>query len=473
MSGAQSFAISKAILITGGFHRLDFSGDLTLNSCSQLQNDLHKMLLRFVFCIVASTLMVSSETIVQNSQIVEPQLALRRFGNPSDKPEPNTPEYKKCKAEHGNKRTWKHKTHPCNNCWCNPKGGITCTRMCPDGTQLLTNSGDNVARIFDYNSCNAVIADNQKLEMKNEYFAEQTILSLAWYPNKCSNDPASCCYLNSTRDQPIKIIDSNYGYVRAKYKSHSDKDELLTAYACSFNSTGERIYAGYFEKIGIFDTQYPGNPVQLIKTSPSRKSSDGLKGIISCIDFPHPLSALSPNSFLSATFSGNMALCDQRSGTISHVWTMQNLTRKPKGITNVSFSPDGNFIFAGTRQSNNIFCWDVRNLSTPISSFSRVGKTQQRVGFIVDNSQNYLICGNLDGSIWFHGLNQNMQCTKTDKFLVHGDAVSDISMHPNNPIIASVSGQRHFNINDSSEDSCSDFDSSIKIFEILADNKDL
>ncbi|KAJ2899155.1 hypothetical protein IWW38_001096 [Coemansia aciculifera] len=44
--------------------------------------------------------------------------------------------YYACIQQNGGKRSWRHPTEPCNTCRCNPRGGISCTKMlCKQGDQ--------------------------------------------------------------------------------------------------------------------------------------------------------------------------------------------------------------------------------------------------------------------------------------------------------------------------------------------------
>ncbi|PWA01776.1 hypothetical protein BB558_000732 [Smittium angustum] len=298
-----------------------------------------------------------------------------------------------------------------------------------DGVQLLTNSGDNVLRVF-----NIEIEKNQKeksgdLKVKSEFDIGEAI-----------SYPATCCALMSTRDQPIKIIDTNTGITRAKYKAFDDKEQILTAYSASFNRCGDKIYMGSWERINIFDVQTPGYPIREIKTSPDRKSRDGQKGIISCIDFPL-LTSMSTDIFASGSFSGSIAVWDVRKNTNELTWKVKNHLGDGRGITSVQFSPCGNYIFSGARKSNYIGCWDLRNTSKPVTKYRRGCHTQQRMGFVVDHYQKYLISGQHDGKISFFDLCKN---NLTEPSFEFEDFVGDVSLHPFIPMLASVSGQRHF-----------------------------
>lgn len=70
-------------------------------------------------------------------------------------------------------------------------------------------------------------------------------------------------------------------------------DELDNAYSLSFNPFSHELFAGYdryllfdhFSCIRIFQLNHPGRFCREVKTAKTRKDKDGLKGIISSIQF--------------------------------------------------------------------------------------------------------------------------------------------------------------------------------------------
>ncbi|PVV01747.1 hypothetical protein BB560_003824, partial [Smittium megazygosporum] len=256
----------------------------------------------------------------------------------------------------------------------------------PEGLQLLSNSGDNAVRIFNYNEESDLDKTYNSVALDNAYTAEGSIYSTEWYP---------------------------YKSIIAKYKTHDDKDELLSSISAIFSSDG------YFERISTFDVQHPGYPSHSFKTSQTKKSQDGLKGIVSCLAVPPYQSPNTDKIISAATFSGNLSIWDHSSRTLVSSWKSNSTPMKSNGITSLQFSPDGTYLFAGARKTNKIHCWDIRNTTSPVSVIHRISNTLQRMGFTIDGAQNYLVSGNTDGSIWFNCLSPEALCFETFKFSAH------------------------------------------------------
>ncbi|OMH81162.1 Telomerase Cajal body protein 1 [Zancudomyces culisetae] len=108
----------------------------------------------------------------------------------------------------------------------------------------------------------------------------------------------------------------------------------------------------------------------------------------------------------------------------------------------MEFSPDGNYLFVGSRNSNRIGCWDVRNTKEEIARYERSGKTQQRLGFCIDRCQQWLVVGGKHGMIGFHDLLGGAKENNSVQFQAHRDSVGGVALHPSEPVLVSVSGSR-------------------------------
>ena len=45
----------------------------------------------------------------------------------------------------------------------------------------------------------------------------ESVYDLSWYPHMKSNDPQTCCYLMTSKDRPIHLLDINSHTTRASY----------------------------------------------------------------------------------------------------------------------------------------------------------------------------------------------------------------------------------------------------------------
>jgi hypothetical protein len=66
----------------------------------------------------------------------------------------------------------------------------------------------------------------------------------------------------------------------------------------------------------------------------------------------------------------------------------------------VSFSPDGNFLYSGARQDSQLHCWDIRATGQVLYSMSRCSaSTNQRIGFSIEPCGRHLATGGCDGAV--------------------------------------------------------------------------
>ncbi|KAJ1934268.1 hypothetical protein EC988_008859 [Linderina pennispora] len=213
----------------------------------------------------------------------------------------------------------------------------------------------------------------------------------------------------------------------------------MTANCTLFSPDGSRIYAGYQRSIGVFDTQRAGLPISLDSTSPTRRSKDGVRGIISCLAF-------SPTSQVLAcgSFSGQISLRSADSTTAS-VWPVP-AEYAGQGVAHLQWSPNGMLLWAAPRQSRHIVAWDVRDLRGPYAVVERPATTQQRMAFDFDSMGRFLVAGQMDGSLAFHDICGLDSAEDRDVARVpaHDDLVAGVACHPHYALLATAAGQRRF-----------------------------
>ncbi|KAA6372412.1 MAG: putative telomerase Cajal body protein 1 [Streblomastix strix] len=80
--------------------------------------------------------------------------------------------------------------------------------------------------------------------------------------------------------------------------------------------------------------------------------------------------------------------------------------RKPSGVTQVLFSPCGNYLFSGGRRNNSICCWDIRNIQSAkcLFSINRACYTNQKVLFDISPDGRLLVAGDQNKEIRIYEL---------------------------------------------------------------------
>ncbi|KAF9165574.1 Telomerase Cajal body protein 1 [Actinomortierella ambigua] len=364
----------------------------------------------------------------------------------------------------------------------------------PDGSCLLSASNDNYLRIFALPS----VPENGSVETSSESLLleagvvvreGEVIYDMCWYPAMTTQDPASCCFLSSSRDHPVHLWDAYTGEIRCSYTvvDHCEVNKAPTSLC--FNLDGSKIYCGLNNMIEIFDTTRPGRDSTKRPTTPTRKSKKGQKGVISCLTFSPDGSGL----YAAGSYQRSIGLYDSKTDRLELLLKDRDqYGRKKKykstssptplgGITQLQFSPDGQYLYSASRQDPWIRCWDVRNTAEVLFWLERPGvTTNQRIAFDISPDGRYLTTGDAFGGVSFFDLSEperERQAKSGEEeddhggevasrvrysFSAHEDIVSAAAFNPVYPILATSSGQRKYRLQNTSlsdTDSDSDYES--------------
>ncbi|KAJ9101840.1 hypothetical protein QFC21_003180 [Naganishia friedmannii] len=295
-----------------------------------------------------------------------------------------------------------------------------------------------------------------------------------WYPSASRYNPATYCYVVGTRDRPVRLIDANDG-------------RFLGPTCMAFNNDATKLYCGHDTAIEVFDFSQPGAEGSRIKLSPSRKSKDGQKGIVSAIAFSPDTSS---GMFAVGTFKGGRISCysedtgDERLlelelGTggakidgqgytqvrltwkLPHRNSLEQEAYSRVFCMQLAFHPLNPYVlFSASRQSDYISVYDIRNPSYgPYLHLHRPGMTQQRLGFDIDWAGRTLTTGATDGTLRVYDINPPVSETPVLQQAAHDDAIGSVALHPFKPWILTAHGSRKPSAFEKSLDAQSESDS--------------
>lgn len=355
----------------------------------------------------------------------------------------------------------------------------------PDGCSILTNSSDNILRLF-------AIPDDIDKNADNELTASlrmsegETVYDMAWYPFMNSVDPDTCCFISTSRDHPIHLWDACTGRIRCSYRAFDQMDELASANSIAFNLDGSKIYCGFNKVVRVFDSARPGRDFTEIHTVAKkqlhRKGRNRFaltmnqSGIISSIGFSREYNGL----FALGSFSKSIGLYSTNDNKLLHMLNA-DVDGHLGGITQVKFTDDGLYLFSGGRKDRELICWDMRNTTMPLFKLLRAVNTNQRIQFDIDRCGCHVVSGDSNNVINVWDLNDIFDNITDDvishqpthQYVAHEDAVNAASLHPTKSLLATTSGQRHFIVDDSDSDSMEtdaktihNFDNSLRIWSI-------
>ncbi|GIL92819.1 hypothetical protein Vretimale_19220 [Volvox reticuliferus] len=330
----------------------------------------------------------------------------------------------------------------------------------PDGACLLTASDDNWLRLYDIPqdarvaSClhhpdlppcepesvtaevsSAELYDNvdaaDNLSPALRMHAGETVYDYCWYSRMSTTDPVSCCLASSSRGQPIHLWDACSGTIRCSYRGYNDVDEPTAAYSLAFSPDGGKLLCGYNKSMHVFDVARPGRDYKRIVTH-KRKQPESIAGIVSCIAFS-PMGDV----FAAGTYTGALGVYDARTYELLLI-----LTGNRGGLTQVMFSSDGNYLYTGARQDDQMFCWDVRSTYEAVYTMQRdTAKTNQRIQFDIEPCGKHLITGGCDGAVTIFDLQSG---TQVDHQRIAADTVNGAVFHPSLDLLATASGHRRY-----------------------------
>ncbi|KAF1380464.1 hypothetical protein PFLUV_G00164010 [Perca fluviatilis] len=321
-----------------------------------------------------------------------------------------------------------------------PENYLKGCKWAPDGSCILTNSADNVLRLYnlppEIYSYNWDVLPEMSPVLR---MAEgDTIYDYCWYPKMSSLDADTCFLASSSRDNPVHVWDAFYGEVRASFRPYNHLDELTAAHSLCFSPDGTQLYCGFDKTVRVFYTERPGRDCE---ERPTVVKKQGQSGIISCFGFS-PCQSV----YACGSYSRCAGLYSCQDGTLLALLP----TRHHGGLTHLLFSPDGNYLYTGGRKDPEILCWDLREPGKVLFSLKRNVATNQRIYFDLDLSGRYLLSGNTEGvvSVWDTLTappdgNEDLLQPQL-RFQAHWDCTNGVSIHPFMPLLATSSGQRQF-----------------------------
>ncbi|XP_035888972.1 telomerase Cajal body protein 1 isoform X4 [Phyllostomus discolor] len=175
-----------------------------------------------------------------------------------------------------------------------PENFLKGCKWAPDGSCILTNSADNILRI--YNLPPELYNEGEQLEYAEmvpvlRMVEGDTIYDYCWYSLMSSSQPDTSYVASSSRENPIHIWDAFTGELRASFRAYNHLDELTAAHSLCFSPDGSQLFCGFNRTVRVFSTARPGRDCEVRATFGARKDSELL-----CWDLrqpAHPLWSLS------------------------------------------------------------------------------------------------------------------------------------------------------------------------------------
>ncbi|KZV68763.1 hypothetical protein PENSPDRAFT_507463 [Peniophora sp. CONT] len=274
-----------------------------------------------------------------------------------------------------------------------PRNFARTAKWSPDGSTALAHCEDRTFQYLNIQGITQSVASMPVLQQA------ESIVDYAWYPRATQQDPATFCFVTSVRESPVRLLDAATGRLRASYRIVDHRERQIAPHSLAFNVAADKLYCGFEDAIEVFDVSAPGEGTRL-PTTPSKKSKDGLKGIISSIAFCpsydpaynfFAAGSLSPSSATSS----NIALYNEDVPTHAVGW----IGNVRASVMQLKFNPTKpNILYSSYRRQSGIYSWDLRgDTSKPLQIFDRDDRPKvnpnQKMLFDVDLGGRWLAVG--------------------------------------------------------------------------------
>eukprot|EP01080_Neovahlkampfia_damariscottae_P003292 gene3292-5733_t len=300
-------------------------------------------------------------------------------------------------------------------------------KFSPDGLFILSNSEDNMHRIFNITS--KQIQEKLQLESTIKINPCGRIYDFEWFPFMNYNDVSTCHFLTAVSKSPIHCFDALTGKLKSSYSVFNKTNEIQNIFSVSYNNTASKIFCGLDKSIRVFDVNRPGS--DSVEISLKQNQFNEQKSLISCISFNQLITGM----YAAGSYDKSIGIFDERQPKVLNV-----LHGHKGGLTQIQFSKSGWYMFSGGRKDNEIHCWDLRNHQI-VFSMQRNVETNQKIEF--DLNSKFLISGSSNGEIIVYELEklgEEISRIKTNS----NSMINCVKFHNSLPIFGSSSGQRIF-----------------------------
>lgn len=358
------------------------------------------------------------------------------------------------------------------------RGGscILDSQLSPDGTCIITSDYARKFSVYAFNS-DVSKGNNQHLAPYAQLASADPIWGFAVNPQFDLNYRETTTVLVSRRDQYIGLHNALWDTSRdttqedqppppkgpvdisAKLASYKFVDKLTEAVTAPmslvWSPDGAYFYAGQKNKIGIFDLTYTDDPITTIRTIPSDRNKLkgggwGFKGDISALSHSPPTSTINAQvlaagtrtrcvglySVTSAKEITHFALPGMINGQRTDNPNLQDIIGQ--GITQLKWSPDGQYLYVAERSSDVVLVYDVRNFQLALGHCAgRKALTRHKMDFDLwqmdDGSGTHEIwAGGTDGKarVWRNPYLREGAVEADEVIDMGEDPVSSVLVHP-------------------------------------------
>ncbi|KAG9526414.1 hypothetical protein KCU93_g5500, partial [Aureobasidium melanogenum] len=349
-----------------------------------------------------------------------------------------------------------------------------------DGTAVVTYNEDLILRTF---AVPLAHSDTEPAQLTPYCSAPSPskLTSLALHPAFDVTNPATTLLLTSQPDLPIRLTNAlDFAYIHASYTWQNPLTEAYIAPSSLLFVDNNHFVAGAKDSLAVFNIHNQDAPIFECPTRKGRKArklygadNAGIGGIVSSL-------ALSSDNILAAgTYNRQVGLFDNagQGETVAAFDLSYNdaddKLLKGNGVSQLAWSPCGNYLFVAERQSDSLLVYDIRHTGQRLSYLSgRNALTTLKLSFDFASDTNGKIdiwAGGTDGKVraWRDVTSREGRIEPDLALHASRAAVSNTILSRREPMLITTSGQRRDpsdlvglnDFNSDSDSSCSESNS--------------
>lgn len=341
-----------------------------------------------------------------------------------------------------------------------------------DGTSVVSLNNDQSLRTFVLPpDLLDAVQQPHSLVPHTTLTSATKVQSYTTHPDFSLDDPSTTLILSSATDVPLRLTNAVHdSYVHATYSHvHPTTEAFIASHSLAFINDGTHFASGSQGLVSVFDVSRDGEgPVTKHRTKPKNPTEaatsmrDNGKIMALSVSSDGLLAAGGTNRKIGLFANQGHGACQTAFSVAGSPG--DDVHHSGSGITSVAWTPDGHYVLAAERQSDGIHVYDVRTQLRRVAWLSgRRANTTQRLGIdIVPTATGCEVwAGGTDGHVrmWQNpGSLEGEQGPDADLDM-HSDAVASAVWHHSGSVLATCSGQRHFDAKDDTDPSDDDSDS--------------